>query len=204
MIARMALEALNLSHRERELAKRLFEQWLIENQDLRVAIADRAIAQSAARAIAQDLRIENKDVLRTAERMPLAEDGVPVGAEVVPPRTALLPMASPEAEARRAARLTKHLGLLGWRLPNTDLLLGDAPAWEVKRALGYHWDRARGETKMAQFFALIWASLPDRNKPASRQKPVKEHMDRIQLQRLWNRAKAVEAKRTLSLGKGAA
>jgi hypothetical protein len=204
LIARMATEALNLSHRERDVAKRLFEQWLVENADLREAVAARAISETASRAISRDIRIERTDVLRTAERLPIVENGVSVEAVVVPPRDACLPIPSREADQRRAARLTTLMGHLAFPLPVTNKLLGDAFPWEIKAALDYYWSHGRGQVKMAQRMALTLAALPDRNKPASRQRPCQESLDKNQVAKLWREADRLEQRRTLSLKRGAA
>jgi hypothetical protein len=69
---RMAMQALNACHRDKIEARRLFKQWLKENDDLLEAVAGPAITLQITIAVSQDVRIERQDVLKQSRALPIA------------------------------------------------------------------------------------------------------------------------------------
>lgn len=188
MLARkLALKALNESHRDTPAARRLFKQWLRENDDLLEAVSGPAIDLIIREAVGRDVRVERRDVVLGSRAKPLVGHGVRVGGDPRPV-TACLPQPSAEADSRRAARLVHHLGLHAYPLPVTGKLLGEAQAWEIRDGAEYHWARSKGDAAKAMFLGFVFQAHPDRDKPQSEQRRASEVIDLDTLRVLDERA----------------
>jgi len=202
IIHRMALDALNACKRDRDSAVKLLKQQIRESDALVEMLADTAIQWALAQAVSRDIRQERVDVLREERAKAAMEAGAAVGGAGSDPRPVRLPAipphASPEAVERRAARVIKHMGLFGLPLPDSNKVLGEAKAWEVKDASIYHLKRGRADLGRAEFYGFVWQALPDRNKPADQQKPTSKHLDLKTLRRMDTKAQITVAKQTLS------
>lgn len=197
---RMALEALNSCHRDREAARRLFKQWLRENEDLLEAVSGQSITYLITYALSHDIQVERRDVLKMSRALPIIESGISVGESVLPPRTVCIPIPSAQADARRAARLVKHSGLLAWPLPVTGKQLGDARPWEAKDGSLWYGGQRRGFGEKEHFLAFVWQACPDKDLPASKQRTIAEQLDLNTLRRLDERARIAEARKMLGSG----
>ena len=189
----MARNALNQCGRDRNEARRLFKQWLRENDDLLEAIAGAAITTAINSALTTDIAIERKDVLSRERAMPVLGDTRPA-------RGPCIPVPSREADERRAARVAaagfKLSGLFELPLPVTGKLLGEAKPWEVLEASLWYQNNARGQIAKAQFFAFVWQASPDRDKPATTQAPVSKHLN-VETLRLLDRKALAESEKPL-------
>jgi hypothetical protein len=197
LIRRMAFEALNQTHRDRLQARRLFKQWLKENEDLLEAMAGPAIDRAISAGLREDIQQERSDIARSERSAPRVTSGVPVGPPPEPPRNVCLPVPSAEAQARAAARVVKHSGWLRWPLPVTAKPLGDAKAWEVLDAAHFYQDRRINEGGKERFFKSLWQMLPDRNKHAADQRPVAEHKIKAEVLRSLDERAMLEEKQVV-------
>ncbi len=203
LIRKMALEALTVCHRDRQAARRLFKHWLAENDELLEAVSGPSINIAIGYAIRHDIGVERQDVVRLARAAPRASNGVPVGGSVLPEKKGgCLPVPSDAAVARAAAHVKHYSGLLGFPLPVTGKLMGEARAWEILDMRTFYTDRRKAEGIREHFAAFIWLALPDRNKPASKQKPVSHWLDADAIQVLDTRAQVAAASKTLQLPDG--
>lgn len=195
LIARLALEALNSTSRNRQNARQLFKQWLRENDDLLEAVAGPSIDRAITEAIARDLREERRDVIRLSRAAHTVTNSVPVGYDPLPaPRRACIPVRSEAAAARAAANVMRYEGFVAFKLPRTGKMLGDAVAWEIADGFREYEAQRKGFAVLARFLKLVWQSLPDHEKPATEQQPLRKHMDAATLKALDERARIEEAK----------
>ncbi|KKL50631.1 hypothetical protein LCGC14_2303590, partial [marine sediment metagenome] len=106
------------------------------------------------------------------------------------------------AVARPAAHVKHYSGLMGFPLPVTGKLMGEARAWEILDGRHFYGERRIAESKFEHLMAFIWLALPDRNKAASKQKPISEWLDADAIQVLDARAQVAAASTTLQLSDG--
>lgn len=194
-LRKLAMDCLNATRRDPAAARRLLRQLLVEDDALLDFFVGPALTVAINWAVTNDMRAERRDVVEAARRAPTVPTGVAVGGAGSDPRpervtTAFVPSA--EAVARRQARLMHYTGWLAFPLPQTNVLLGDAKAWEIQNACRFYLDRRKAEGKRARLFAEVWRRMPDRNEPASKQLPVSKYMDAPALSTLDELAQIAE------------
>lgn len=203
-IRKLAMDCLNATRRDPAAARRLLKQRIVEDDAMLEFLAGPALDVAIRWAVTNDIRVERRDVVEAARRSPSVPTSVLVGgagSDPRPARTNAIFSPSPEAVARRQARMLHYTGWLAFPLPQTNVLLGDAKAWEVQNACRFYLDRRKAEGKRARLFAEVWKALPDRNEPESKQQPVARYLDAPALKKLDELAQIAEESVVMELSK---
>lgn len=188
----MVVSALNECQRDPDKARARVLLAVHADPAALACVVEQAIDAAIGQEIRRDFHEERQTIRRVERARPTVTNDVTVGQPA--PRATALPVLSDAQLGRAAANVVHYEGLMALRLPVTRTLLGDAPAHQIQDAFLFHDAQRRGSSVWARFYKKLWLSIPDRDLPASQQKPLHKHLDAAFLKQLDAQAQLEETK----------